>query len=101
MPLKDLGNFRRTLDIRLINCEVSLALKWSANYLITSLEQRLITATDGTNPRQRYGSPTNATFKIKGTKLYVPAVTLSAENDNKLLEQLKSGFKRTITKIWL
>ena len=29
--------------------------------------------------------------------MYVPAVTLSAENDNKLLEQLKTGFKRTIT----
>ena len=29
--------------------------------------------------------------------MYVPAVTLSAENDNKLLEQLKTGFKRTTT----
>ena len=38
----------------------------------------------------------NASFKIKGTKLYVPVVTLSAENDNKLLEQLKTGFKRTM-----
>ena len=28
--------------------------------------------------------------------MYVPVVTLSAENDNKLLEQLKTGFKRTI-----
>ena len=28
--------------------------------------------------------------------MYVPVVTLSAENDNKLLEQLKAGFKRTI-----
>ena len=42
-------------------------------------------------------APTGATFKIKDTKLYVPVVTLSAENDNKLLEQLKTGFKRTIT----
>ena len=39
---------------------------------------------------------TNATFKITDCKLYVPVVTLSAENDNKLLEQLKTGFKRTI-----
>ena len=37
----------------------------------------------------------DATFKIKDTKLYVPVVTLSAEND-KLLEQLKTGFKRTV-----
>ena len=28
--------------------------------------------------------------------MYVPVVTLSAENDKKLLEQLKTGFKRTI-----
>ena len=41
-------------------------------------------------------NPTNATFKIKDTKLYVPVVTLSAKNDNRLLEQLKTGFKRTI-----
>ena len=33
---------------------------------------------------------------LKDTKLYVPVVTLSAENDNKLLQQLKTGFKRTI-----
>ena len=42
-------------------------------------------------------NPTGATFKIKHKKLYVPVATLSAENDNKLLEQLKTGFKRTIT----
>ena len=42
-------------------------------------------------------SATSATFKITNTKLYVPIVTLSTEDDNKFLEQLKSGFKRTIT----
>ena len=41
-------------------------------------------------------APTNATFQIKDTKLCVLVVTLSAENDKKLLEQLKTGFKRTI-----
>ena len=41
-------------------------------------------------------NPTNATFKITDCKLYVPVVTLLAENDNKLLEQLKTGYKRTI-----
>ena len=45
--------------------------------------------------RPAINDPTNATFKIK-YKLYVPVVTLSAENDNKRLEQLKTGFKRTI-----
>ena len=28
--------------------------------------------------------------------MYVPVVTLSTENDKKLLEQLRTGFKRTI-----
>ena len=40
---------------------------------------------------------TGETFKINNTKLYVTVVTLSAENDNKLFEQLKTGFKRAIT----
>ena len=41
-------------------------------------------------------APTGLEFKITDTKLYVPVVTLSKENDIKLLEQLKSGFKRTM-----
>ena len=35
-------------------------------------------------------------FKITETKLYVPVVTLSTQDNAKLLQQLKSGFKRTI-----
>ena len=88
MPLKYLGNFYETLDIPLIHCEVFLALTWSADCVITSMEKRVITGTD------RGDSPTNIIFKI--TKLYVPVVTLLPENNNKLLEQLKPGFKRTI-----
>ena len=41
-------------------------------------------------------APTGLEFEIKDTKLYVSVVTLSKENDIKPLEQLKSGFKRTI-----
>ena len=82
VPLKYLGNFWDTLDIPLINYKVSLALTWSGNCVITSMEKRITT---GTN---RGNSQTNATFKITDTKLYVLVVTLSAENDNKLLEQL-------------
>ena len=74
----------------LINCEVSLTLTWSENYVITSLERRTITNT------QRDSSPTNATFNITDTKSYVPLVTLSTENDKTLLEQLRTRFKRTI-----
>ena len=74
----------------LINCEVSLTLTWSENYVITSLERRTITNT------QRDSSPTNATFNITDTKSYVSLVTLSTENDKTLLEQLRTRFKRTI-----
>ena len=41
-------------------------------------------------------NPENATFKITDVKLFVPVVSLSKENDIKLLEQLKTGFKITI-----
>ena len=73
-----------------------MALSWSRNCVITSLEKRLVTATQEDNPAVYDDSPTNAVFKISDCKLYAPVVTLSAENDNKLLEQLKTGFKRTI-----
>ena len=76
----------------LINCEVSLTLSWSGDCVITSLEKRKIGDTNN-----RDNSPTDEAFKIKNTKLYVPVVTLSAANDNKLLEQLKAGLKRTTT----
>ena len=96
MSLKHLSNFWKALDLPLIDCEVSLALSWSGNCVITSLEKILVATAQGDNPAVCDDSPTNAVFKIKDCKLYVPVVTLSAENDNKLLEQLKTGFKRTI-----
>ena len=74
----------------LFNLEVSLSLTWSENCVITSMEKRVIINT------RRDVSPTGATFKITDTKLYIPVVTLSTKDDNNFLEQLKSGFKRTI-----
>ena len=54
-------------------------------------------AAQGDNPtRERIDAPTSATFKITDTKLHVPVATLSTKDDNNFLEQLKSGFKRTI-----
>ena len=96
VPLKHLSNFWKVLDIPLINCEITLALSWSGNCVITSLEKRLVTAAQGGNPAVYDDYPTNVVFKITDCKLYVPVVTLSAENDNKRLGQLKTGFKRTI-----
>ena len=92
MPLKNLGNFWRALNIPLISSEVSLELKWDKSCVITSLEQREI---GGGN---RDNTPTDATLSITDCKLYVPAVTLSEDDKTKLLTNLKSVFKTEI--IW-
>ena len=92
IPLKYLGNFWRALNIPLISCEVSLELKWDKNCIITSLEQRDI---GGGN---RHNAPTGATLAINDCKLYIPEVTLSKDDEIKVLTNLKSGFKREI--IW-
>ena len=83
----------------LINCEVSLTLTWSQNCVLTDITTQAVGNVNAHPPveaRGRTDAPTNATFKITETKLYVPVVTLSTEDDNNFLEQLKSGFKRTI-----
>ena len=87
IPLKYLGNFWRALNIPLISCEVSLELKWDKNCVITSLEQRDI------GRGNRGNALTGATLAIN-----VPAVTLSKDDEIKLVTNLKSGFKREI--IW-
>ena len=81
VSLKYLSNFWRTLEMPLINCEVELILNWSANCVIIY--------TDVANQVYK--------FTITETNLYVPAVTLSTQDNAKLLPQLKSGFKRTIS----
>ena len=90
VPLKYLSNFWSASKIPLINCEVSLILTWSKECVITSMEIKVITNT------RRDTSPTNATFEIKDTKLYVPVITLSTEIDKTFLEKLRAGLKRTI-----
>ena len=95
IPLKYLRNFWRALNIPLINCEVSLELKWNKNCVITSSENRIINA--GT-PVIRGSVPTSATLSITDSKLYIPVVTLSKDDEIKLLTNLKSGFKKEI--IW-
>ena len=95
VPLKHLSNFWRHLDILLINCEVELILTWFKNCVLIHKSTR--EAYYGANPRvYEIDNPENATFKITDIKLFVPVVTLSKEDDIKLLEQLKTGFKRTI-----
>ena len=64
----------------LIVCEIYLDLNWSEKYVIVSTTVAIQIAT----------------FSITDTKLYVPVVNLSTQDNTKLLEQLKSSFKRTI-----
>ena len=70
VPLKYLSIFWRTLEIPLINCEVSLILTWSSTFVITN-------------------STGEGSFKITDTKLYVSGVTLSTQDNAELLQQLK------------
>ena len=77
VPLKYLSNFWRTLEMPLIHCEVNLILTWSSTCVVTD-------------------SRGVGRFEITDTKLYVPVVTLSTQENSKLLQQLKSGFKRVI-----
>ena len=64
----------------LINSEITLDTNWSENCVImaTDVEAQA------------------TTFSITDKKLYVPVVTLSTQDNAKLLEKWKSGFKRTI-----
>ena len=67
VPLKYISNFSRTLEMPLINCEVNLILAWSSTCVITN-------------------STGAGTFGITDTKLYVPVLTLSTQDNSKLLQ---------------
>ena len=75
--------------------ERDLILTWSENQVITCKATRDADP-DADAVLAAVNNPTNSKFEIKDAKLYVPVVTLPTQDDNKLLEQLKSGFKRTI-----
>ena len=70
---------------------MSLELKWDKNCVITS--QQVGVNLDGGNTV----APTNATLAMNDCKLYIPVVTLSKDDEIKLLSNLKSGFTREIT----
>ena len=82
VPLKYLSNLWRTLEMPLINCELELILDLSASCVIiyTNIANQV------------------PTFTITETNLYVALyITLSTQDNSKLLPQLKNDFKRTIT----
>ena len=68
-PLKYSSNFWRTLEMSLIDCKINLILTWSANYVT------IYTNVANQDPE----------FEITETKLYVPVVTLSTDDNAKLL----------------
>ena len=69
------SNFCKTLEILIINCEIHLISTWSSTCIITNWTGE-------------------GTFAITDTKLLIPAVTLSTQDNAKLLKYLESGFKR-------
>ena len=77
VPLKYLSNFWRILEIPLINCEIGFGFTWCNKCVVSSA----VGITE---------------LKRTDTKLYVPIVTLSTNDNVKLLKQLGSGFKRAI-----
>ena len=80
VPFKYLSNFGGTIKMSLINCEINPDLSMSEKCVIVPVTL----ANQG------------ATFSITDTKLYVPIVILSIQDNVKLLKQLKSDFKRRI-----
>ena len=81
VPLKYLSKFWKTLEMSVINRKINLDLYWSKSCVVV--------ATDV--PDQ------STTFSVTDTKLYIPVVTLSTQGNAKLLEKLKSSFKRKIS----
>ena len=82
VPLKYLSNFSRILQKPWNNCEIKLILRWSESFVIYN------TATKQ-----------DTTFARNDTKLHVLVLTLSTDDKEKLLQQLKSRLKRTINAI--
>ena len=80
VSVKYLSNFWRALEMPLINCKVNLILTRSKRCIIVSTDV----------------AAQEAKFAITDTKLYVPVLTLSTQDNAKLLQQLKSAFKRVI-----
>ena len=67
----------RTLEMSLINCEINLILTWSDKCVLSNDTKA-------------------TTFAITDTKLYVPVVILSTQDNKKLLRRLKSGLKKQL-----
>ena len=94
VPLKYLSNFLRSLDLSFINCETELYLPWSKECIISEI---LRTSAIRENNRVTATETIGVTFQINNAKLYVSVVTLSINDNIKLLPNIKQGFIRTIS----
>ena len=101
VPLNYLSNFWRSLDLPLINCETEVDLPWSKECIISeiSLIPGVPPNPDANPPVQEVPAiqKTSATFQINNAILYIPVVTLSINYNINFLENIKQGFKRTIS----
>ena len=77
VPLKYLSKFFRSLEMPLINCKIKLNLTWKKEFVLSN-------------------QAGNAVFIINNTKLYVPVVTLSEEDNKDFIDQQNKGFQRSI-----
>ena len=77
-PLKYLSNFSRSLEMPLINCKIKFNLTWKKESVLST-------------------DVGNAVFIINDTKMYVPVVTLSKEDNKDFIEQKNKGFQRSIS----
>ena len=85
LPLKHLSNIWKSLNIPLIFCEIELVLTWFKNCVL--IDKSTTEANYAADPNvYEIDNPENAIFEKTDTKLYVPVVTLSKENDIRLLE---------------
>ena len=77
VPLQYLSSFFRSLEMPLINCKIKLNLTWKKEYVLST-------------------DAGDAVFIINDTKIYVPVVTLSKEDNKDFIEQQSKGFQRSI-----
>ena len=82
VSLKYLSNFWRSLEMPLINCKVELKLRWTKHRVLS------VAGTDNVNGNN------DTIFTIKDTKLYVPVVTLSERDNQKISKRLSKGFEK-------
>ena len=83
----------------MISCEIEIDLSWSNNCVSVISITSAVPGNPDTNPPvlDVAAIQTSATFPINNAKLYVPVATLYLNEKNKFLENIKQGFKITIS----